>query len=95
MISFTIIFRGYFLAFKTPEECFLDEAATTKFEWGSINPQEFVSKLNKGSATQTYHKNVNIKHHIELVLFSHLHFLDARSCYFTRTTSIRFVRIKI
>ncbi len=50
------------LAFKTPEECFLDESATTKFEWGSINPLEFVNNLNKAkttSTTQTYHKNVN------------------------------------
>ncbi|CAF1018770.1 unnamed protein product [Adineta ricciae] len=45
------------LSFKTPEECFLDEAPTTKFEWGSINPREFITKLGKGNATQTYHKN--------------------------------------
>jgi len=51
--------RLFFLAFKTPEECFLDEAPTTKFEWGSINPREFVSKLTKGNPDQTYHKNVN------------------------------------
>ncbi len=53
------VFGNMFLAFKTPEECFLDEAPTTKFEWGSINPREFVSKLTKGNPDQTYHKNVN------------------------------------
>ncbi|CAF1311512.1 unnamed protein product [Adineta steineri] len=45
------------LPFKTPEECFLDEAATTKYQWGSINPREFISKLPKGDSNQTYHKN--------------------------------------
>jgi len=48
------------LPFKTPEECFLDEAPTTKFEWGSIHPREYVTNLNKGktaNASQTYHKN--------------------------------------
>jgi hypothetical protein len=61
MICFFYYFRQI-LAFKTPEECFLDELPTTKFEWGSINPQEFVAKLTKAkptTASQTYHKNVN------------------------------------
>ncbi|CAF1149614.1 unnamed protein product [Rotaria magnacalcarata] len=47
------------LSFKTPEEVFLDEAPTNKFEWGSINPSEYVAKLSNGkttNATQTYHK---------------------------------------
>jgi len=58
-------FKHYFLqilAFKTPEECFLDESPTTKFEWGSINPRDFVTNLSKGktaNTSQTYHKNVN------------------------------------
>jgi hypothetical protein len=56
-----LFFGNIFLAFKTPEECFLDEAPTTKFEWGSINPREYVSKLTKGNANETYHKNVNLK----------------------------------
>ncbi len=61
VICLRVFFGNIFLAFKTPEECFLDEAPTTKFEWGSINPREFVSKLNKGNANETYHKNVNLQ----------------------------------
>lgn len=48
------------LPFKTPEECFLDEAPTTKYDWGSINPQEYVKKLTQGkttTASSNYHKN--------------------------------------
>ncbi|CAF3894858.1 unnamed protein product [Rotaria sordida] len=48
------------LTFKTPEECFLDEAPTTKFEWGSINPSEYINKLSNGKTTnetKTYHKS--------------------------------------
>ncbi|CAF4385270.1 unnamed protein product, partial [Rotaria sordida] len=48
------------LTFKTPEECFLDEAPTTKFEWGSINPGEYINKLSNGKTTnetKTYHKS--------------------------------------
>lgn len=47
------------LPFKTPEEFFLDEAPTTKFEWGSINPREMIEKLAKTKPTTvapTYHK---------------------------------------
>ena len=57
-----------FLAFKTPEECFLDEAPTTKFEWGSINPQEFITKLVKGNATQTDHKKVRLQYEYESII---------------------------
>jgi hypothetical protein len=87
-----------FVAFKTPEEFFLDEAPTTKYEWGSLNPREYIDKLTKGKASstspQTYHKNVIFLKRIKQN-FHFDYFLDSRSCYFTRTTSIRFDLINI
>jgi hypothetical protein len=52
-----------FAAFKTPEEFFLNEQPTTKFEWGSLNPREYVNRLDvksRISTSMTYHKDVRI-----------------------------------